>query len=207
MSEFKNYRILSENSEEYQMLIDVADEFERQESGSTTQRSGNATLNVISKYLIGKGFKLPQNPKVKIQEVKSRMNLLYLLKSGIPNSEIEYSVKDLNAVLKVVNNAVGERYNDKIKNKFLEFKSENPKLRFAVVVLSENSVVNPYKHRLKEDNFNGLADLFTLILRKKAADDLYIKSTVEKLSSKKELWKPQNKGLEDLTLWLSSNKP
>jgi hypothetical protein len=205
MSEFSSYRILSEKSDEYRMLIDVADEFNRQEGGSTTQRSGNATLNVISKYLIGKGFKLPQDPKVTIQEVKSRMNLLYLLKSGIPNNKSEYSVKDVNAVLKIVNNAVGERYNDKIKNRFLEFRSENPTLRFAVVVLSENSVFNPYKHCLKEDNFSGIAELFTLIFRENAADELYFKNTIERLSANKELRKPHNKGLEDITSWLSSN--
>jgi len=179
MAQFEELEELSKETEEYQMLIEVAKELEKHGKVSTVD-SGKATRLVIHKHLMDKGIKLPQNPEVRIHEVKTRKNLLYLLKTEVESDKSEYFVQDLYAVLKIVNNAVGEDYHDKIENTFKDFERANKNLRFGVVVLSENSALKPYMHRLKQENFGSFAKLFTLIIRKRSAHKLYLKETFEK---------------------------
>ncbi len=144
MSEFDNpaYPFLTEQHEEYQMLKDFVDEYRKQEGSSKQYKSGNATLNVIHKHLVGKGIRLPKNPKVKIREVKTKMNLLYLLRVGVDPNQSDYSVHDLDAVLKISNNAVGSSKkntpSEPARNTFEKFEQQNGNLRFHVVVLVES---------------------------------------------------------------------
>jgi hypothetical protein len=156
---------------------------------------------VIHKHLRDKGIKLPQNPEVRICEVKTRKNLLYLLKAEVESDKSEYSAQNLYAVLKIVNNAVGEDYKDKIENTSRDFERVNKNLRFGVVVLSENSVLKPYMHRLKQENFGSFVKLFTLIIRKRAAHKLCLTETVTQLLRDGELRKPEENGLDDLVNW------
>jgi len=200
MVQFEELEELSEETEEYQMLLEVAKELKKEGKVSTVN-SGKATRLVIHKHLSEKGINLTQNPEVKIREVKTRKNLLYLLKKEVSSDKSEYSVQDLYAVLKIVNNAVGEDYQDKIKETFKDFEQVNKNLRFGVVVLSENSIVNPYMHRLRQENFGSFAKLFTLIVRKRAANKLYLKETIKQLLRDGELKKPEENGLEDLMNW------
>jgi len=143
--------ILKEEDEEYTMLIDLVEEYQKQEKGSTTQKSGNATLNVIHEHLIGKGIKLPKNPKVKIREVETKMNLLYLLKAEVDRNQSDYSVHDLDAVLKISNTAVGSSRENTptqpVSNTFKKFRQQNKNLRFYVVVLVEHP---NYKNKFKD---------------------------------------------------------
>ena len=153
MPEFDNpdYPFLTWKHEESEMLIHFVQEYQKQEKGSTTQKSGKATQKVIHKHLTDKGIKLPQNPEVKIREVKTRMNLLYLLKEPVSRDRLEYSVHDLDAVLKISNTAVGSSKDntpsEPVRKTFERFKQLNGKLRFYVVVLIENP---KYKNRFKD---------------------------------------------------------
>jgi hypothetical protein len=179
--------ILKEEDEEYKMLIDLVEEYRKQEKGSTTQKSGNATLNVIHEHLIGKGIKLPKNPKVKIREVKTRMNLLYLLKAEVDRNQSDYSVHDLDAVLKISNNAVGSSEentpSEPVRNTFEKFRQRNGNLRFYVVVLVEspnyknrfqNALVlvfrNPQVTKVVYDNASLIEDLVTNKSLKKSGE-------------------------------------
>lgn len=198
MSQFEELEVLSKESEEYQMLMGVAEEFDRLQTGSAHTKSGKATQMIIHQFLLGKNFRLPKTPEVEITEVQTKMNLLYLLNTRAGGNKSQYSVHELDVVLKIVNNAVGKNYKDKIKNTFEKFKRANPKLCFAVIVLSESA----YMHRLKTEDFGEQARLFTLITRKKSAHELYLKKTVEQLWENGELRKPEDDGLTDLMEWL-----
>jgi hypothetical protein len=117
MTKFEELEPLVDEDEEYKMLIEVTKEYPNQ-TGSTQQKSGKATQTVIHNHL-SKDVRLPQNLEVKIQEVETRMNLLYLLKIGVDQNRKDYSVDDLDAVLKISNNAVdGKKASERIKNTF-----------------------------------------------------------------------------------------
>lgn len=163
MSEFDRLEkpFLTKKDEECQMLKDFIREYKKQEKGSPRQKSGNATQNVIHQHLFGKeGIRLPKNSKVKIREVKTKMNLLYLLNKKADTNQSDYSVHDLDAVLKTSNNAVGSSKentpSEPVSSMFEKFGQENKELRFGVVVLIENP---EYINRFKEPV------TFTLIYR------------------------------------------
>jgi hypothetical protein len=196
MVKFEKLEKLSAESEEYQMLMDVAKKLETSEKISTKD-SGKATQLVLCKYLFEKGFRVLNSSEVKIVEVKTKMNLLYLIKEGVDCNGREYSVKDVEAVLKIVNNAVGEDYKETIKDTFNKFRDLNESIRFATIVLSENNAApKPYEHSLKQIDFED--PLFTLIVRKKSAFELYRKETVIQLHQKGEMRKPESGGLQNL---------
>lgn len=184
MSKFNDstYPFLNEHHEEYKILMDYVDEYQKQKSNSKRYKSGIATLNVIHKHLKERGIRLHDNPRVKISEVETKMNLLYVLKTGVNLNKPEYSVHDLDAVIKISNNAVGDSKNntpsEPVKNIFEKFKRFNKKLRTYVVVLVENS---NYKNAFKE--------AFVLMLRnpktsKVAYDNL---SMINNLIKEKQL--------------------
>ena len=77
---------LTASDEEYTMLIEVSEEFEKQKIVKTArEKSGNATEIVIRNHLIGRNFNLSMIPNVTIQGSKIKNDLL-LLKSGVdPN--------------------------------------------------------------------------------------------------------------------------
>jgi hypothetical protein len=200
MGELQGKEPLSKESEEYNLLRDVCREFLEQQTGSTSNKSGNATQKVIRDYLTKKRLKLPDRTKVKIVEVKTRMNLLYLLKPDVSTNKSEYSSNDLRIVLKIINNAVGSEDRSKVMGVFKKFKQFNGDLKFAVVVLSENA---PYKYALRQKDYHNIAKVFTLILRENSAQELYREETVEQLERAGELTKPKSYGLDELLTWLT----
>jgi len=154
---------LTKEDEECRMLKDFVREYNKQERGSPRTKSGNATLTVIHQHLIDRekeGIKLPKNSKVKIEEIPTKMNLLYLLNKKVVTNQSTYSVHDLDAVLKTSNNAVGSSKENTpskpVRDTFEKFSQKNKELRFGVVVLIENP---EYINR-----FTG-AFTFTLIYR------------------------------------------
>ncbi len=208
MTNFEELREISEDDDEYRLLIEVAEEFEEQKKGSIKTKSGKATQIVIHKFLLIKGIRLPCNLEVKIEEVKTRMNLLYLLKPGIETDKSQYSVNDLVVVVKIINNAVGKNYAERIRNTFAKFAQINQNLRFAVVVLSENLLPpTPYIYAMKQDDFGNLVGVFTLVIRKTSAFELYLRETVVKLNKNGELRKPKETGLKDLLAFLEEHLP
>jgi hypothetical protein len=198
MGEFEGFEKLSKDSTEYRLLSGVCKEFEKQESGSISQRSGNATTEVIHDYLVEAGLKLPIEPKVRVHEVRTKMNLLYLLKPDASRKDTIFRASDITFVLKIVNNAVGEDNQNRIKDIFNQFKVRNANIRFAVIVLSE---APSYKYALMQKNF-GTTRVFTLALRGKSAKLLYQAPTIKKLQEAGELIKPKNNGLLDLLQFL-----
>ena len=195
MTDFDDLRPLKTEDEEFHMLLGVTEEFQRQSKGSLNQKSGKATQKVIHKYLVGKMVNLPLNPEARIQEVKTRMDLLFLLKTGITRKELEYSINDIDMVLKITNNAVDKATSERIRRKFEEFAQFNHNLRFCTVVLSER-LSYPYPIALDK--------VFTLVIRKKKAHELYLKETIIEMQKSGELRKPTEKGWDELQRYLTS---
>jgi hypothetical protein len=81
MTKFEELKPLGNEDEEYKMLIEVTKEYPNQ-TGSSMLKSGKATQIAIHNHL-SKDIRLPQNVKVKIEDVKTRMHLLYLLKTDV----------------------------------------------------------------------------------------------------------------------------
>jgi hypothetical protein len=101
-----NAPLLTKKDEEFQMLMEVAEEYLHQEREKTAQKkSGAATEVVIREHLLRRGFNLTFNPKIKLEGSKIK-NDLFLLKSTINPDQKEYSPSDVNLVIAIKNNAV-----------------------------------------------------------------------------------------------------
>ncbi|MGA2386359.1 MAG: hypothetical protein ABSG33_07490 [Candidatus Bathyarchaeia archaeon] len=196
MTKFEELKSLSDEDTEYKMLIEVTKEYPNQ-TGSPMLKSGKATQIAIHNCL-PKDIRLPQNVRVKIKDVKTGMNLLYLIKTDVDQNRKEYSVKELDAVLKISNSAVvGKKKSEDIKTTFDKFKQKNKNLRFATIILSER-LSYPDKIIYPE------AEVYALVFRKKRAKELYLKKTIEQLKKDGELRKPEEKGLKELLIFLKS---
>ena len=133
MTDYRNLPFLTEQDEEYQMLIEVTEEFQKQYVGSAMQKSGKATMNVVRNHLLKGGLNIAKL-EARIPE-KGNMNLLFMLKAVTPTTD--YSLNDVDTVLKVTNTGVTKTASEPIRIKFGELRKRNKNLRFAVVVLSE----------------------------------------------------------------------
>jgi hypothetical protein len=197
MNEFDELDPLTEENEEYQMLIDVTEEFPKQNVGSAMQKSGKATIIVVRKHLLKEGLKIAELD-ARIPE-KGEMNLLFILKAGIP-AKLDYSLDEVDKVLKVTNTAVTKAASEPIRSKFEELRKLNRNLRFAVVVLSERL---SFEHPI---NIGDTGKVFTLVARKKRSYKLYLKETVMEMQKDGGLRKPKENGWDDLKEYLIRGK-
>jgi hypothetical protein len=165
MSQFDALKkpLLTSKDEEYQMLMEVAEEFLHQEREKSAQKkSGTATEVVIREHLLRRGFNLTFNPNVKV-EGSNINNDLFLLKSTSNPDQKEYSPSEINAVIEVKNNAVADQARI-IKGNFDELKQLSPDLRFAVMILSEKT---GYSHEITDEKLGDKKYLsFTLVARR-----------------------------------------
>jgi hypothetical protein len=182
---------LTANDEEYQMLIEVSEEFEKQKLDKTArEKSGSATETVIRNHLRRRNLNLSMIPEVTIQGSKIKNDLL-LLKNGVDPNQETYPYSDVKMVIEAKNNAVGgktlengkrEDSNKVLRFKFNELEAIVKVKNFAVIVLSEMLLPprTPYKWRFKEDVI-GKANckVFTLVARQLyPPGGLYIKSNI-----------------------------
>jgi hypothetical protein len=173
-----NLPILSKEHEEFEMLREWTEEFPKQ-AGSPSQKSGKATQIVIHNHLLmRKRLNVAKDLDARIPE-KGQMNLLFLLKTGINSAKPEYSLDEVNTVINVTNNAVGDKLTE-IENKFKRFREKQRNLRFAIVVLIERS---NYQHKIEGRN------VFTLLIHKERVHPLYLKETIVEMQENGKLWK------------------
>src|ERR1035441_5088697 len=104
MPNYSKKPILTASDEEYTMLIEVSDEFEKQKIDKTTrEKSGNTTEIVIRNHLLRRNLNLSMNPNVTIQGSKIKNDLL-LLKNGVnPNQKI-FTSDNVKMVIEIKNN-------------------------------------------------------------------------------------------------------
>jgi len=188
------FKQLKKEDEEFQMLLEVAEEYSKQKSGDTSRKkSGNATEIVIRNHLLKREFNVTLNPNVKIQGSK-RKNDILLLKPNVDSNKLTYAPNEVDTVLEIKNNAVGgpeDIPNKKVKDIFDELERDTEVNRFAVVVLSETLLPprKPYKWRYTEEGIGKKnCRVFTLVARKKyPKGGLYKKDAIMEMLEKEEM--------------------
>ncbi len=202
MPNYSKKPLLTATDEEYTMLIEVSEEFEKQKTDKTArERNGSPAETVLRNHLIRRSLNLSMIPNVKIQGSKIKNDLL-LLKNGVdPNQETAPS-SQVKIVIEVKNNAVGgktlesgkrEDSNKVLRVKFNELEATAKVRNFAVVVLSETLLPpgGPYKWRFKEEAIGKQnCKVFTLVARQLyPPGGLYVKSTIEEMLQRGQMRK------------------
>ena len=202
MPNYSKKPILTANDEEYTMLIEVSEEFQKQKIDKTTrEKSGNATEIVIRNHLLRRNLNLSMNPNVTIQGSKIKNDLL-LLKNGVnPNQKI-FTSDNVKMVIEIKNNGVGgktmengkrEDPNKVLRVKFNELEGTTNVRNFAVIVLSETLLPprTPYKWRFKEEVIGKEnCKVFTLVARQLyPPGGLYIKSSIVEMLQNEQMKK------------------
>ena len=191
MPNYSKKPILTANDEEYTMLIEVSEEFQKQEIDKTTrEKSGCAVEIVIRNHLLSRNLNLSMFPNVTIQGSKIKNDLL-LLKSGVDPNKKTFESDNVKMVIEIKNNAVGgktlengrrEDPNKVLRAKFNELEGTTNVKNFAVIVLSETLLPPriPYKWRFKEEVIGKEnCKVFTLVARQLyPRGGLYIKSSI-----------------------------
>ena len=202
MSNYSKKPILTTNDEEYTMLIEVSEEFEKQKIDKTTrEKSGNATEIVIRNHLLKRNLNLSMNPNVTIQGSKIKNDLLLLKNSVNPNQKT-FTSDNVKMVIEIKNNGVGgktmengkrEDPNKVLRVKFNELEGTTNIRNFAVIVLSETLLPprTPYKWRFKEKVIGKEnCKVFTLVARQLyPPGGLYIKSSIVEMLQNEQMKK------------------
>ena len=204
MSNYSKKPILTANDEEYTILIEVSEEFQKQKIDKTTrEKSGNATEIVIRNHLLRRNLNLSMNPNVTIQGSKIKNDLL-LLKNGVnPNQKI-FTSDNVKMVIEIKNNGVGgktmengkrEDPNKVLRVKFNELEGTTNVRNFAVIVLSETLLPprTPYKWRFKEKVIGKEnCKVFTLVARQLyPPGGLYIMSSIVEMLQNEQMKKTE----------------
>ena len=194
MPNYSKKPFLEAGDEEYIMLIEVSEEFQKQKIDKTArEKSGNAPEMVIRNHLRTRNLNLSMIPNVTIQGSKIKNDLL-LLKSGVDPNQKTFPSSNVKMVIEVKNNAVGgktlengkrEDPNKGLRVKFNELEATTNVKNFAVIVLSETLLPPrpPYKGRFREDVIGKEnCKVFTLVARQLyPPGGLYIKSNIVEL--------------------------
>ena len=202
MPNYSKKPFLTESDEEYIMLIEICEEFEKQKIDKIArEKSGNATEIVMRNHLMRRNLNLSMIPNVTIQGSKIKNGLL-LLKGGVdPNQKI-FTSDNVKMVIEIKNNAVGgktlengrrEDPNKVLRVKFNEIEGTTNVRNFAVIVLSETLLPprTPYKWRFKEEVIGKEnCKVFTLVARQLyPPGGLYIKSSIIEMLQKEQMKK------------------
>ena len=180
--------LLTKKDEEYQMLMEVTEEYIHQEREKSAQKkSGVAPIVVVREHLLRRGFNLSFNPNIKLMGSEIKNDLLLLHSTANPDQN-DYVLNEVNMVMVIKNNAVPNQSNV-IKENFDELIQLSPDLRFAVVVLSEKT---GYKHEITDEKMGDKRYLsFTLVSRRIYPKDggLYSPKAIMDLLKNKDMKK------------------
>jgi len=189
MSVYKELKkpLLTKKDEEYEMLIEVAEDYIKQKVDKAMEKSGTAAEVVIREHLIRRGFNVTLNPNQRLEgsEIK---NSMFLLEPIANPSQKEYAPSEVKMVIQILNNTDADSLN-KIKTQFDDLKKVGKYLQFTLVILSEKI---GYTHeittdRLCDKNYRA----FTLVSRKAhpKAGGLYNETAINDMLKKRELKK------------------
>lgn len=202
MPNYSKQPFLSAIDEEYVMLIEVSEEFEKQKIDKTArEKSGSATEIVLRNHLLKRNLNISMIPDVTIHGSKIKNNLL-LLKNQVDPNQKTFPVDDVKMVIEIKNNAVYgktlengklEDPNKVLRFKFNELEGTTNVKNFAVIVLSETLLPpkTPFKWRFKEEVIGKKnCKVFTLVARQLyPPGGLYIKSNIEGMIQNKQMKK------------------
>ncbi|XHH07582.1 MAG: hypothetical protein ACFCUE_08325 [Candidatus Bathyarchaeia archaeon] len=213
MPNYSKKPLLKETDEEYLMLIEVTEEFEKQKTDKTIlEKYGKPTEIVLRNHLTSKGLNISKVPKVTIQGSKIE-NDLVLLKNGVDPNQTDYPPGQVKMVIKVKNNGAAgkilddekrEDPNKELKTKFNELEALTNVKNYAVIVMSE-TLLPPkglYKWRFKQEVIGKEnCKVFTLVARGLyPPGGLYLKANIEGMLQKEHMRKTQE--LEELVKYL-----
>ena len=180
--------LLTKKDEEYQMLMEVAEEYILQEREKAAQKkSGNAVEVVVREHLLRRGFNLTFNAEVKVTGSNIKNDLL-LLESMVNPDLKEYEPCEVNMVIEIKNSSIDDK-SKLIKENFDELKKLSPHLRFGVVILSEKT---GYTHAITDESLGDPKyQSFTLVARRIYPKNggLYCGKAIMDLLKNKELRK------------------
>ncbi len=202
MPNYSKQPFLTVIDEEYMMLVEVCDEFERQKNDKIArEKSGNPTEIVVRNHLLRRNLNLSTVPEVTIQGSKIKNDLL-LLKSGVDPNQETFPVDNVKMAIEVRNNGVGSKTlengkredpNKVLRFRFNELEGTTNVKNFAVIVLSETLLPpgTPFKWRFKEEVIRKEnCKVFTLVARQLyPPGGLYIKSNIEEMLQNKRMKK------------------
>jgi hypothetical protein len=202
MPNYSKQPFLSATDEEYVMLIEVIEEFQKQKIDKTArEKSGSPTEIVLRNHLLRRNLNLSMIPDVTIQGSKIKNELL-LLKNRVDPNQKTFLADDVKMVIEIKNNAVGgktlengkrEDPNKVLRAKFNELEGTINVRNFAVIVLSEMLLPpkTPYKWRFKEEVISKKnCKVFTMVARQLyPPGGLYIKSNIEEMLQNKQMKK------------------
>jgi hypothetical protein len=195
--------LLTATDEEYTMLIEVSEEFEKQKTDKATrEKYGSPAEIVLRNHLLRRNLNISLNAGITIGESKIKIGLLFL-KNGVDPNQTMYLPSQVKMLIEVKNNAVtGKLKNEKpldpnkvLRAKFNELEAITNVKNFAVVVLSEMLLPpkTPYKWRFKEEKIGKEnCKVFTLVARQLyPAGGLYIKPNLEEMLQKGQMKKTE----------------
>ena len=202
MPNYSRKPFLTTIDEEYAMLIEVCEEFEKQKIDKTSrEKFGNPTEIVVRNHLLRRNLNFSTIPEVTIQGSKIKNDLL-LLKSGIDPNQKTFPVDNVKMVIEVRNSGVSgktlengkrEDPNKVLRFKFNELEGTTNVKNFAVIVLSETLLPpgTPFKWRFKEEVIGKEnCKVFTLVARQLyPPGGLYIKSNIEEMLQNRQMKK------------------
>ena len=202
MPNYSKQPLLTATDEEYAMLIEVSEEFEKRKIDKTTrEKSGSATEIVLRNHLLRRNLNLSMIPDVTIQGSKIKNDLL-LLKNGVDPNQKTFPSNNVKMVIEIKNNAVGgktlengkrEDPNKVLRAKFNEIEGTTNVKNFAVIVLSETLLPprTPYKWRFKEEVIGKEnCKVFTLVARQLyPPGGLYIESSILEMLQNEQMKK------------------
>jgi hypothetical protein len=202
MPNYSKQPFLTASDEEYIMLIEVSEEFQKQKTDKTAREEfGNPTEIVVRNHLKRRNLNFSTLPDVTIERSKIKNDLL-LLKSGVDPNQTTFPFDTVKMIIEVKNNAVGgktlengkrEDPNKVLRFKFNELEGTTNVRNFAVIVLSETLLPprTPYKWRFREEAIGKEnCKVFTLVARQLyPPGGLYIKSNIVEMLKNEQMKK------------------
>jgi hypothetical protein len=189
MSSYKELKkpLLTKKDEEYEMLVEVAEDYIKQKTDKALEKSGTAVEVVIRERLICRGFNVTLNPNVKLEGSELK-NSMFILDSICNPSQKDYAPNEIKLIIQILNSANDDSL-DKVKAQFDELKKIGKYLQFALVILSEKV---GYTHEITTEKLGDKAyRCFTLVSRKvhPKVGGLYSETAINDMLKKKELKK------------------
>jgi hypothetical protein len=178
---------LTKKDEEYEMLLEVAEDYIKQKVDRALEKSGTAAEVVVREHLISRGFNVTLNPNQRLEgsEIK---NSMFLLEPIANPSQKEYAPNEVKIVIQILNNADADSLS-KLRAQFEELRKVGKYLQFVVVILSEKI---GYTHEITTDKLGDKAyRAFTLVSRKAhpKAGGLYNETAINDMLKKREMKK------------------
>jgi hypothetical protein len=194
VTNYSNKPLLTTDDEEYLMLIEVSEEFEKQKiDKQAREKHGSPAEIVFRRHLLKRKLNISLIPGITIEGSKIKNGLLFL-KNGVDPNQTVYLPSQVKMVIEVKNNAVaGKALKDEkhldpnkvLRAKFYELEATAKVKNFAIIVLSEmlRPPKTPYKWRFREDRIGKEnCKVFTLVARQLyPPGGLYIKSNIEEM--------------------------